>query len=728
MSSDKKIVSYPPDSSERDIRWYKQWLDFFLYQYRGYYCPVGPTGILSGSGASIPELRAYAAGRQSSERYQSFLDPKEDRPKSGSFFSSTWDNHMILTKSLDICRERILMIPLETMTEAMDNDSDLARNKKVGEMKAMVSPLGQMMPEKVKLPKGINTASDVDDYLSLGLVVLEEEARAKDVVDNAYRASSSYLESMVIDDLTEVGIAAKEVCCGKDGKPYFKWVNPARLIMPASEMPDCRDIWYVGVTETIPISQLRNISDLTETDLLEAAKKSNTDFASKWGNYAAGYDDGFYESITCDIIRMYWVARDAEDWMVGIYKPNGTPIFKKAPADYEERPYSDTRIQRYSEDYVYSASMVIATGKVFGAKKMEGQVRLDGTVKLPIVVHKMNKPAIVERCKSLIDDIQLEINSLRNTIAKLPPFPRLFIDESLLKIATDVTQSGNQMTKNVREFFKTGMLRGRSKNELGNTNAGSNRSPIEPLEMNVSDELITRMNRIAVLKEEIKDVSGINAAIDGSIKNQDMLVGTMDKMEASATMVLATYVRARKDLKERSEQYALAKYQMAERNGASIGNYRQQVVGRKFADMKFTMQIVAGVTKAEVDMLMNSLMQNRQNALLNEADYFIIYNMMKQGDIKKAQFYMSKAVANAKEEAKQQQMAAIEAQGKVNEQNAQATQSAMASISTMKLESEKFLRVLDGKLDIARDAFLERGKMERLLVEQKNPASLQDKQ
>lgn len=715
----KNVPSYPRDSDERDNDWYLKWLHFALYQYNAYYCPVGPGGMLSASGILIDELRRYAQGRQNHAKYKAILDPLEDKQtKGGSFIGASWDNHMVMPKILDIVRERIMMIPMELSTEAMDDDSMFHRKKKVGRMKAILSPLGEGMREQEDLPAGVNTPQDVEDYLSMGMVILEEESDVKDLLDDMDRNSSEYIESKIVDDLTEVGIGAKEVICDAEGRPAYKYVDPARLVFPAFEMPDGEDLWYVGVIEDIPISRLRNISDLTEEELFAAAKKSDQSLRYNYTNQ--NYDKTsarYYESHSVRVLRLYWTADEAEDWMIGAYKSNSTPIFKAKPKNYKEGGYAETKISSSKTTYVYQASLVVATNRVFGCKKMEGQVRRNGTVKLPIIIHCLNKPALVERCRSLIDDIQLEIVSLRDTIAKLPPFPRLIVDESLLNMATDVRTGEKEMTRNIREFFKNGILRARSKNEYGDVKSASNRPAITPINMEVADELIMRMNRITALKEEIKDISGINSAVDGSIKNQDILVGTMERMEASATMVLSPYVRARKSIKRRAAEFALAKIKMASRN--KVYDIKSDV-GRDVADIEFEINVVVNATKAEIDMLIQALLDNRKQSLLSEGDFMIVFNMLKQGDVRKAQFYMVKAVERAKREAQQAQQQNIMLQGKMNNDNMMANMQMQQQISAMKLQNDKILKILDGEIGLRKEAFVANSEMEQLVYKTQN--------
>lgn len=716
---DKKmeLISYPPDSNGRDQSWYESWLRYGLNMWQQNRCLVSSAGILW-NGANIQENRLYAIGRQSLLKYAPMPDPvdAQSQPTTPTPQGS-WDNHMLMPKMLTLAREKVLEYPLDVVTDGIGSSYNRKRKKAVGLMKAKMSPLGALGPAQ-ELPAGVAEPEDADDMLNMGLVRMREESVLKDLLDTSLSKSEQDAPLRCLDDLFELGIAAQEVVLSNDGTPYRRRLAPEQLIYPYSDSREHRDGWFAGVIETVPISKLRTISGLSEEELVRAARKDNEAVRIP-DNILSAADASarvYYESLTCRVLRMYWVASDAESYMVGIYPKNGTLVFKRKPENFKESEH--VSLETKCCNYVYQGSLVVSSGKTFGCRRMDGQVRLDGTVELPIKIYTMNKPSLVTRARRLVDDIQVEMNSIASTLAKLPPFPRQTIDESLLKVATDVSGRGNQLTKNIREFYKTGTLRLRSKNEFGNPESASNRAPIMPIDMDIERELVMRMNRIEVLKNELRDVTGLNEAVDGGLKNpSDMLVGVMNSMSMSASKSLAEFLQARVSLEGRVVQH--------------IGNYLKMAV-RYFewdipSDVResilsgvFDIGVKIGATKQQVEFFLQQLMNNKNLNLLNEGDFMVIFNMVVDGDLKKAQYYMVKAVRKSKAEAAalQQQSIAMQNDGlmKMSAQNNEAA----AAMKKMQASIEESLEKLKSSLRMSEGQRKDDEEFKRLMYEIKS--------
>jgi hypothetical protein len=699
----------PLDSAERTPDWYLAWAKFGYSQYTEGYCSIGSTGMLP-FGRTISELRAFARGMQSSKMYQDVLDPRDPVINKGkALMGISWENHMILPKTLDIAKERILMLPYEIQTRGTDSILAGRRSKAIGMMKAAVSPLRELSPVKEET-YGMEKPSDVDDFVAMGLLVLEEEMKIKDASDITEKSSGNdVIDGMITGDLIELGVGIKEVCVDGEENVYYKYVDPDTAVYPRSMYPDNRDMWYFGRWQDVSISQLRDESGFSETILEEIANISTKRELSdrSLGSVEHQKRQNSNESPRIRIFKMWWVAGEAEDYMVGVHRKSSGRIFQKKPNNYEPRPHSQTEVQRVGVHYLYEACWVVGTDHVYGYKKSDKQARIGRNCLFPVVVYQLSKPSMCERCIPVVNDIQIEMHSIKNMLAKLPPAPRLAYDKSLLAMATDVKSGRNKMTESIENFFRTGGLEYASKNEFGD-NTGSNRPPITPIELNIAQELMTRMNRIEILKNELRDISGINEAADGSIKQQDMLVGVMENMEAAATMVLAPYARARKDIMARAARVAIKKWQMIGRNGKTIsaysGSYPMTVkLDSSISNYEFDVNIVALPTKQEKEFLLQTIFMNRQSQTLTEGDYLIIYNMIQDGDLKKAQFYTIKAIERNRAIQQMQQQQNIQLQGQMTAQAGMAVeqekQKSMASQG--QLDQQKTM------MQAKADAFLE---------------------
>lgn len=710
--------------NERTPDWYLAWVRYGWGQYEQGFCGVGYDGSL-GYGRTIAELRAYARGMQNPKKYQDVLDPTDPKVNKGkALMGISWDNHKLLPKILDIAKERILMLPFEIQTRGVDSALGFKRNKEVAKMKAAVSPLKDLAPQPM-VDNGMQNYQDVDDFVAMGLMVLEEEAKIKDAIDaTEYRSGNETIETLIVDDLSELFVAAKEVCVDESGNVYYKYVDPQKLVNRRSVYTDSRDMDYVGYWENMTISQLREVSDFKEDELKDIATRTTKgeNFSYEFGGREAHSKAKSYDQTKIKVFKMYWIAAEAEDVMIGYYRKNNSRIYQKAPKGYEERPYSQTKLEKRKEHCVYECSWVVGTDKIFSYGKQKKIVREGNKCQLPVIVFQGNKPSMVERCIPIIDDIQLEMHSIKNTLAKLPPAPRLAYDKALLNMAIDIGGETKNMMQLIQEFFRTGALVVSSKNEFGDP-GGSNRPPIMPIELNIAQELATRMQRIEILKNELREISGINEVADGSIKQQDMLVGVMENMEAAATMVLASYVRARKDIMQRSARYAIRKWQMSARDGVEAYSYSSSIpkvtkLDSSISDYNFDVRIVALPTKQEKDFLLQTLFMNKQNGMLDEGDYLLIYNMIQEGDLRKAQFYTVKTIERKRQMAQAEKERAIQMQGQMTAQAGMAVEQEKQKTTAMDAQVKQAEAIAKARADAMLEEIRHKNKMAQISLEQ----------
>ncbi|MGB4973672.1 MAG: hypothetical protein WBO32_13490, partial [Cyclobacteriaceae bacterium] len=98
------------------------------------------------------------------------------------------------------------------------------------------------------------------------------------------------------------------------------------------------------------------------------------------------------------------------------------------------------------------------------------------------------------------------------------------------------------------------------------------------------------------------------------------------------------------------------------------------------------------VSKEAKDMLMYDLQQRKDQ--IPPDSYFLIWNIIEAGDIKKAQYILSKKISLAQEEAHERQMQVAQATAQANAQAALATEQAKSQTIQLqtqgKLEEAKF--------------------------------------
>lgn len=675
----KKNITQPRDDEPRDESWYRRWQQ---YQWGLYSSGYGGLGFSDAEhcgiapwGRSIPELRAYARGKQGVSKYMEILDPKDD--DGNNVMGVSWDTLKMAANQFAVAKRRIRLVDFKPGTEGSDSMLGEKRTRIKARMKGMLDPRFMQMSRSAGLDAGVrgfNSQDDVEDFAQMGLVVLEQEADMKDLLDRSEDISGfAVLKDMLVDDSVECGVMAVDVVV-VGGKVRYKYIDIDRLVYRRSQFPDCRDIDFAGYWEEKTIGQIRDESGFDE-DTLKLIAKSGESSGIAYGvsdGYNSGREDLYDKRMNSiddhkvKVFKSYWVAMEAEDFIAGTYVPTGGRMFRKKPDNYSERSYFDGGETSVSTHYVYTSNLVLGTNHVYGTGKIHYQVREDGNCMLPIRIWQSDKPSMAEKAIPIIDQIELEWKGVQNFLAKLPPAPRLVYDQSLLEEYVSLGGKNRDTYYVAEKFEKTGRLIVRSINEHGDPSMGANRLPITPIELNIAQELATRMNYIAQLKADLREMTGINELADGTLNQNDMLVGVAESLDMATNMVLGEYVEAWRHFYSDVCKYSMNRWKTVlryepQKVGGSNGAQRE--IGKEIAEHDFNIRLVPVMTEKSKQFMLQYLAGNRNEGKIDEADFFSIFNMIEEGDMKKAQFYLVKAIARKTAQARQEQERMIMLQG-----------------------------------------------------------------
>lgn len=504
----------------RQCRFYSQWGDFH-------------------------RLRLYARGEQSVGKYKNELAVDGDL----SYLNLDWTPVPILPKFVDIVVNGMSDRLFKVKAYSQDALSQSKRSK----FQEMIE--GQMIAkpflQKIQDNTGVNPFTvdseelpETDEELALymqlkykpAIEIAEETAIDTMFDENHYQD----IRKRIDYDLTVLGmgVAKTEFLPGSGVK--VEYVDPANIVYSYTEDPNFKDCFYWGEIKTVPIIELKKIDPtLTNSDLEEISK-----YGQSWYDYynvAQYYDnDIFY--------------RDTTTLMYFNYKTTKKVVYKKKIKDSgaismvekddqfnpPEEMMEEGSFEKVEKtiDVWYNGVMVMGTNIILKWEMAENMVRPKSATQhaLPnyvAVAPRMYKGVIeslVRRMIPFADLIQITHLKLQQVIAKVVP-DGVFIDADGLNEVDLGTGAAYNPEDALRLYFQTGSVIGRSYTGDGEFNNA--RVPIQQLTSNSgaskAQMLIGNYNHYL---NQIRNVTGLNEARDGSTPDPNALVG-LQKLAAA---------------------------------------------------------------------------------------------------------------------------------------------------------------------------------------------------
>jgi len=733
----------PNRASQKDDKFYLKMAKYMWSQYVSNSSAISYGGYSSTSGKSFVELRLYALGQQDKLRYMELLDDCDEFTQEG-YLNLNWDIVQILPKFTDIVKGKLAGMDFEMNTQAIDAVSNKKRLRKSNKMKILANPQMQefmkktgFRPKGMKLPSYIKSVEDVEVYVKMGGVKLEYEMAMRDAIESTkYESRWDTLKDKIVEDVITLGICAiKTKCHEKTHKVIADYVDPLYLVIQPSKYADYRDSTWAAEIRTVTIGQLRMESNLTEGDILEIVKKyrgqrgnSKTYDVPTGIEWEKSYQNDYdfdttqisYNDFTIDVMESYFIAKDVERYIVGVREDEGNYIYDKVKRNAKLNK-KQKKSGKNTEDNIiqkcYKCFWVIGTDYLYdcGEEYAIAKAEKDGVKEalLPIQVYSNKTKSIVERCISFVDDIQLATLKKRNALSKMAPGPRMIIDKSILRDSVDIGGQQYSMLDLLSVYSKSGVMIVESRPEYEGDEGASNRRPFDFMPSGVMEDINIFLQEISHNVDLIRQVTGINEVADGSTQKQDMLVKVMEGLNAATNNALRPHFRLYEGLYENWCKYACLKWQTALMGGdidvnyVPMGDTMIQTI-KLSKDMylyDYGIHITLIPSQEDRQMLLQNIQQMRIADQLAIEDYLVLHNMIKTGDIKKAQLFLAKAVKEYRKLQHQRQLEQMDAQGKANGEAAVMAEQARAQTSQIKLQGDLAKIAAQGEEDRKTIAF-----------------------
>jgi hypothetical protein len=481
-------------------------------------------------------LRLYARGEQSIQKYKDELSINGDL----SYLNLDWKPVPIIPKFVDIVVNGISERTYDLNAYSQDPSSVKNRSD------YMDSILEDMRTQNYKNQVGRTFGIDIYKTNQKNLPIDESELNVhmqldykqgieiaqEEAINNVFDKNDYELTKKRLDyDITVLGMGCVKNSFNKSDGIVINYVDPADIVYSFTESPYFDDLYYVGEIKKISIVELKkqfpHITDEEIKNIEDNGLGSGALLYNKSYGALDGDDDGY----------VYILYFEYKTYRSQTYKIKETPSGGKKAIKKDDtfNPPADQRSRFEKVDraieVLYSGAKIIGSENVIEWKMSENMARpKSDTTKVHmsynIVAPRMYKgrlESLVSRMTTFADMIQLTHLKLQQVLARMVP-DGVFLDaDGIAEV-----DLGNGTNYNPQEalnmFFQTGSVIGRSMTQDGEFNNG--RVPIQELQSGSGggkiSALITAYNYYL---QNMRDVTGLNEARDGSLPDKNSLVG-----------------------------------------------------------------------------------------------------------------------------------------------------------------------------------------------------------
>jgi hypothetical protein len=488
-------------------------------------------------------LRLYARGEQSIQKYKDELSINGDL----SYLNLDWKPVPIIPKFVDIVvngiAERTYDLnaysqdpsAMQSRTMYMNNILEDMRTQNYKNTLNDIFQINTFKTDPKKLPQD---ESELNVHMQLdykqGIEIAQEEA-----INNIFDKNDYELIKKRLDyDIAVLGMGCVKNGFNTADGITINYVDPADIVYSFTESPYFDDLYYVGEIKKISIVELKKQYPNITDDEIAVIEKNGLGSGHLLYNKSYGAIDGDDEGF---VYILYFEYKTYKNQTYKI-KETASGGIKSIKKEDTFNPPSDQRARFEKVDrtieILYTGAKIIGSENLLEWRLAENMTRpKSDTTKVHmsynIVAPRMYKgrlESLVSRMTTFADMIQLTHLKLQQVLARMVP-DGVFLDaDGIAEV-----DLGNGTNYNPQEalnmFFQTGSVIGRSMTQDGEFNNG--RVPIQELQSgNGGGKISSLITAYNYYLQNMRDVTGLNEARDGSIPDKNALVG-LQKLAAA---------------------------------------------------------------------------------------------------------------------------------------------------------------------------------------------------
>lgn len=511
------------------------------------------------------ENRAYAVGRQSTERYKERFNIDGNL----AYLNLDWSVIPVVPKYVDIIVNSIQDRIFNIKASSQDKVSITNKKNKLAILKAEMSKKEELM--KIQEATGVNVFEndpntlpknneELEVYVNInmkeGVEIAAETAVSAIFDQNKY---NELVKKRVNRDITEIGIGCVKHGFSKSEGITIDYVDPVDLVYSYTKTPSFDDCYYFGEVKQMTLSEIRTMFPDLEAEELDKIRQAGGAFSNYTGleyeQFEAEYEN---DPNLIQVLFFSWKTTRKVVHKIRDNKKGGKTAILK---DESFNPPKDERTgfeRTYRvEEVVYEGVQILGNNDLLLKWELqENMVRPKSSSRKVIMPYIAYAPKMwegiiestVSKITSHADQVQLNYIKLQQIIQKMNPAGVWLDADGLAEI-----DLGNGTSYNAKEaldlFFQTGSVIGRSKTIDGEQNAG--RVPIQELDGSSGQQIDRIIGAINWYLSQIESITGINSARAAGNPDQYAAVGVQELAVANSEVATRHILTAGVNITER---------------------------------------------------------------------------------------------------------------------------------------------------------------------------------
>lgn len=505
------------------------------------------------------ENRSYAKGNQAVSKYTKYFSHlKGDRGEDVTYMNLDYRIVPVIPKFMDVVLATAAKIDLDIFVDSINPKASQEKKNYKHNLwaKAVLKPFWEEQAAKAQMPELADQGNDyipetkeeLEMWMNLGFRLPEETAMELLVATVMNENDWGEDSHLVREDLFVNGVAfGSEYIDPISKKIKMQYEDPVNGIFQNFRGRNgTKEMSRIGVIRRMTISQLKLSAgnSLTEEQYYEVAKRfqgyyGNPSFISPLADYInTDAENRYMEYDTWEVLVMdlEWDTSDrikietreyASGEVVKNRVPFKTPLAKEeaVAGDSDEYTYLKT-VKAVDRKAIYGAKWIIGTDYIYDYGKQKNIARRCENNKDPqkrFKFYRIATKSMLERMCGYADSIQIAWLKIQNLKARAMP-KGLIIDTS----AFDNVMLDNKAVsqKQLLEMaVQTGIILIRSETNTDEDQNPRVGKPIEETVGGIGVEFQELNNSILQDMQSLRDITGINSAMDASTLDPNSLVG-----------------------------------------------------------------------------------------------------------------------------------------------------------------------------------------------------------
>jgi len=445
-----------------------------------------------------------------------------------------WENVNHVEKFCRLISNGISEDTYRLNVRATDTLSVKLRTKKVDEYRKFMA--AKPMLEKAKKIQGIdlmptNAIPEDEDELQLQIKIKDRpkiEEAEEILIDFVKKTNDwNYIHNAANVDAVDNGLLGCRVWTDKNNGVMLAYVDPENYIHSYINRNDFADKYYEGVVDTITLSDLKRESDFDDMQLRKIAKTYSVKNGATFG---FNFDKCSMDSIIdyqIDVLRFAWKTSKQITFKQKVRKGEVVKTSRKSDT-FQAPDREDVKMISKKLDTWFEGNYIPGANAIYGYQECENLARdtmnkaLSPFVFRATNIYKNQPQSFLTKIKPIARRMQDALLKLQLLIQELRPDTIVINTNQLAEIKTGKGTQGEKWQGALDIFQVKGIILEQTidMGEMGKDKS----APVRSQASAQGTAIIPVMNALAYYYNQIRDITGVNEARDGSMA-PDALVG-----------------------------------------------------------------------------------------------------------------------------------------------------------------------------------------------------------